>query len=133
MASCILVINDDSATLALYRILLEEAGYKAHMSRIIFDDVHDVEELEPALIILDIRLEAQTQGLALLQQLKMYRPTARIPVLLCAASVAIIREQEGFLRSKSIPVLYKPFEIEELLGTIEQCLTRSEGWAITSD
>jgi CheY-like chemotaxis protein len=61
----------------------------------------------------------------LLQKLKMYRPTQAIPVLLCTAGMDVISQQEQLLREKGIPILYKPFEIEELLQTVQQMLNAS--------
>jgi DNA-binding response OmpR family regulator len=52
----------------------------------------------------------------------MQRSTARIPVIVCTAALREVQEQEGYLVAHSVRVVYKPFDIDELLGSIEQAL-----------
>ena len=52
----------------------------------------------------------------------MYPPTKDIPVILCTAALSEMREQEETLRQKKIPVLYKPFDMDELLKLVHQIL-----------
>lgn len=122
MAARILVMNDDQGILDLYGLLLEEEGYEVHLSRIVLEDVRLVEKLHPDCIILDFKFGSDRDGLSLLQQLRMYRPTAYIPVILCTAAVGAIREQEDVLREKGIPLIYKPFDIDELLSIVKLCI-----------
>ena len=122
MAAPILVINDDHAILELFRLLLEEEGYQVNLSLIAFEDVREVEKLAPSLIILDLKVGRDNQGMLLLQQLRMYRPTMAIPIILCTAAMQMIREQEETLRLKGIPVVYKPFDVDELLAVVRQAL-----------
>lgn len=120
MASRILVINDDESILELYRLILEgEAGYTVTISLIAFEDVTDIAEMQPDLIILDAKLGAHREGLLLLQKLKMYRPTEAIPVLLCTAADDLIRQNEATLRERGIPILSKPFDIDDLLQYVK--------------
>ncbi len=120
MASSILVINDDQSILELFRLILENEGYEVISSFVVYEDVKDVEQLQPALIILDVRIGYHAEGLLLLQKLKMYPPTKDIPVIICTAAVNEMREQEETLRQKKIPVLYKPFDVDELLKLVHQ-------------
>lgn len=122
MAARILVMNDDQGILDLYGLLLTEEGYDVHLSRIVLEDVHLVEKLGPDCVILDFKFGSDRDGLSLLQQLKMYRPTAHIPVILCTAAVTAIRQQEDILREKGIPLIYKPFDIEDLLAIVKLCI-----------
>jgi CheY-like chemotaxis protein len=81
-----------------------------------------VEQLHPDLIILDFKIGTHDEGWLLLQKLWMYQATKNIPLFLCTAALAEVREQEETLRQKGIPILYKPFGIDELLHIIHQCL-----------
>lgn len=126
MSKRILAINDDQAILDLYRLLLEDEGYEVRLSKIAIEDVHQIEELAPDCIILDLKLGFGRNGLTLLQQLKMYRPTADIPVILCTAAVKLIREQEDVFKQKGIPIVYKPFEVDELLETLSRSLSSEQ-------
>jgi DNA-binding NtrC family response regulator len=122
MAASILVINDDQSILELFHLILESEGYEVSSSLVVYEDVKDVEQLNPALIILDVRIGYHAEGLLLLQKLKMYPPTKNIPVILCTAALSEMREQEETLRQKKIPVLYKPFDMDELLKLVHQIL-----------
>jgi DNA-binding response OmpR family regulator len=126
MSKRILAINDDQAILDLYRLLLEDEGYEVRLSRIAIENVHQIEEIDPDCIILDLKLGFGRNGLALLQQLRMYRPTADIPVILCTAAVKLIRDQEDVFKQKGIPVVYKPFEVDELLEAVSSALTSEQ-------
>src|SRR5436305_14367317 len=118
----ILVINDDQSILDLFSLLLEAEGYEVIISRIAYEEVSDVDKLRPALIILDFKIDNHNAGWTFLQKLKMYRPTKDIPLILCTAALNEVREQEETLHQKGIPVIYKPFEIDELLLVIKQSL-----------
>jgi response regulator RpfG family c-di-GMP phosphodiesterase len=67
-------------------------------------------------------VQAQHPGWNVIQKLKLSESTASIPLLLCTAAVASVREQEAFLRQKGIHVLFKPFGIKELKQTVWQLL-----------
>jgi DNA-binding response OmpR family regulator len=53
MSSRILVINDDQSILDLFDLLLKDEGYEVLLSQVDYEDVKDIEQLRPALIILD--------------------------------------------------------------------------------
>ena len=134
MTARVLVINDDQAILDLYRLLLEGEGYEALLSKIAVENVQQIEEIAPDCIILDLKLGFGRNGLTLLQQLKMYRPTADIPVILCTAAVKLVREQEDVLRKRGIPVIFKPFDIDELLETVGEAIAvRKQAFIIPAD
>lgn len=123
MASRILVINDDESILELYRLILEEeASYTVTLSLITFERVTDIEEMQPDLIILDAKLGAYQEGLHLVQKLKRYPPTEAIPVLLCTAADDLIRQNGATLRERGIPILSKPFDIDDLLQQVQELL-----------
>ncbi|MBV8694366.1 MAG: response regulator [Chloroflexi bacterium] len=127
MPSRILVINDDETILELFRLVLhEEAGYDVHLSSFPFEEVSEVEQLRPDLIILDFKMGQYNAGWGLLQKLKMYPPTTDIPLILCTAALLEVREQEETLREKGIPVIYKPFGIDDLLQVVHRLLPPSK-------
>lgn len=123
--SHILVVNDDQSLLDLYRMVLETEGYVVHVSLMAFEEIVEVEKMQPDLIILDAKLGYHYEGLLFLQKLKLYPGTRQIPVMICTAATREMREQEETLQQKGIPLLYKPFELDELLGLIEQLLSTS--------
>jgi DNA-binding response OmpR family regulator len=122
MATRILVINDTQEILDLFRILLEGEGYEVVLSGFPFQQVSEIERIGPDLIILDIIFGDEKTGWQMLQSLKMKRSTASIPVIMCTAALNAVREQEGYLVSQGVHVVYKPFDIDLVLTTIKLAL-----------
>jgi CheY-like chemotaxis protein len=119
----IIVINDTQEILELFRAILEEEmghevildSYKPHMLEVI-------KEVLPDLIISDHVFGEEKIGFQLLQRLKMDRTTARIPTIICSAAVKDLKEIEGYLTSKNVGVLYKPFEVDDLISLVNRKL-----------
>jgi DNA-binding response OmpR family regulator len=121
------VVNDTQEILELFRMLLEEEeGYDVVLSGFPIQQVKDIEHINPDLIILDLVLGDEKTGMQMLQMLKMQRSTAVIPVLVCTAALQIVREQEGYLVSQGVHVVYKPFEIDDLMANVKQLLGSHE-------
>ena len=121
------MVNDTQEILELFRMLLEEEeGYDVVLSGFPIQQVKDIEHINPDLIILDLVLGDEKTGMQMLQMLKMQRSTAVIPVLVCTAALQIVREQEGYLVSQGVHVVYKPFEIDDLLTNVKQLLGSHE-------
>ena len=79
-------------------------------------------QLGPDLIILDVVFGEEKLGWQMLQMLKMQPATAAIPIIICTASEKAVREMEGYLVSKNVLVVYKPFELDDLLRAVTQAL-----------
>jgi DNA-binding response OmpR family regulator len=127
MKARILVVNDTQEILELFRMLLgEEEGYEVVLSGFPIQQIKEIEQIKPDLIILDLVLGDEKTGMQMLQMLKMQRSTAAIPVLVCTAALQIVREQEGYLVSQGVHVVFKPFEIDDLLTNVKQLLESHE-------
>jgi DNA-binding response OmpR family regulator len=122
----ILVVNDIQVILELFRTLLEEEGYEVVLAGFPFQQISDIERINPDLIILDFVFGDQKTGWQMLQMLKMRRSTATIPVIACTAALDLVREQEGYLISQDVHVVFKPFDIDQLLTSIKQALQSHE-------
>ncbi len=134
MAARILVVNDTQEILELFRILLEEEeGYEVVLSGFPVQEISDVERINPDLIILDFVFGDQKSGWQMLQMLKMKRSTASIPVIVCTAALGLVREQEGYLVSQGVHVVFKPFDIDHLLTNVKQLLESHEHFASASE
>jgi DNA-binding response OmpR family regulator len=126
MAARILVINDNDEIREMYRDLLETEGYEVVLAGTPFQDIQEVEGVEPDLIILDLIFGHENRGWQMLQLLKLHRSTARIPVIVCTAATNAVREMEGYLSSKGCHLVLKPFDIDELFATVRQGLAARE-------
>ncbi len=127
MATRIMVINDDQDILDLYEALLSEEGYDVITSKLAFEHPAAVELLKPNLVMLDLKFGTQLEGWKMMQKLRLYRPTASLPIIVCTAAVRQAREQEEHLRSEGIGIVYKPFSIEHLLLAVRQVLVVLDG------
>lgn len=69
----ILVVEDDAALSEAYKLVLEHAGYPTRIAASGVDALKAIEELEPDIILLDIRMPVM-DGIAFL---KAYQPNNR--------------------------------------------------------
>ena len=122
MAARILVVNDTQEILELFRMLLEEEGYEVILAGFPIQQISDIEQIKPDLIILDFVFGDQKTGWQMLQMLKMKRSTAVIPVIVCTAALDLVREQEGYLVSQGVHVVFKPFDIDHLSEVVRQVM-----------
>jgi DNA-binding response OmpR family regulator len=123
MPARITLINEDQVILTLYRNLLEGEAYQIDTCRIVFDHPVDVERLRPDVIVLDLKFGHQMVGWQMLEKLCLYRPTATVPLIVCAAPTQEAREQEEQLRQRGIHVVYKPFDLDDFLQVVKDALT----------
>jgi CheY-like chemotaxis protein len=122
----ILIIDDDPSILEVMRLILEEEGkYRITTSEIVFEGVAEVEQLQPDLLLLDFLMQGRRTAWTLLRKLKLHRPTKDIPIVLCTAGLLDVKEQEPIFPPKGIPIVYKPFDMDELLHVVEQMLSSS--------
>ncbi len=69
----------------------------------------------------------------MLQMLKMQRSTETIPVIVCTAALNMVREQEGYLVSQGVHVIFKPFDIDHLITNVKQLLESHEHFSLKSE
>lgn len=124
MPKHILVVNDTQEILELFRAILEEeAGYRVTLTSIQPQMLEVVKEIKPDLIISDHVFGEEKAGWQFLQRLKMDRETANIPLIVCSGAIKELKEMEGYLMSKGIGVLYKPFDVDDLLDMVQTKLS----------
>ena len=123
----ILVINDTQEILELFKLILEEeAGHEVILDSYRPQMMEIVKECDPDLIISDHVFGEEKIGWQLVQRLKMDRKTATIPMIVCSGAVNELKEMEGHLMAKGIGVLYKPFDVDELLALVHSKLLTEE-------
>lgn len=91
-----------------------------------FADVRALAALRPDLLILDWFLGGEDHGLQLLQILQLCQPLSELPVIVCSAPIALVREIECWLRGSSVRFLLKPFALPELLHALHGALGLTE-------
>ena len=114
----IAVINDDSTYLAVMQEVLEEDGYRVVVWTGGDGAFELVKRERPALLIADLRMERVDAGLTLLQMLRLDPATRDLPVVLCSADGAWLRDNGEHLRAKGYALLAKLFDLAELLALV---------------
>lgn len=122
MSVRIMVVNDSREILELFEEILTDEGYEVDLYSYGLHDLVEVKESRPDLIILDYLIGDEGYGWQLLQKLKMDRDTARIPVIVCSAAVKQLRELDAWLAEKGVGVVFKPFDIDDLLVAVRKVL-----------
>lgn len=117
-----MVVNDTQEILSLFRDLLRDEGYEVVLYSSAIHDLEEIERVAPNLIILDFVFGGENLGFQMLQKLKMRRSTSRIPVIVCTAALQMVREMEGYLQSKGVQIVLKPFDIDDLLDAVRRSL-----------
>lgn len=124
-AKHVLIVNDTQEILDLFRIILEDEGYKVTTCAFAVEDMQKIIAVEPDLVILDLVFGREFVGWQTLQKMKMMRETAAIPVIVCTADIRYAQEVQGYLTEKKVGLLLKPFDIDELVSLVERQLTVS--------
>ena len=119
----LMVINDTQEILDLFQAILIEEGYDVTIAAFGVNEMADIKQVMPDLLILDFVIGQETPGWQLLQKLKMDRATAHVPIVVCSGAVRQLRELEGWLGAKGVSTVLKPFDIEDLLITVRKRLS----------
>lgn len=122
----IVVINDNTVFLEFMRELLSQEGYETAIWTAAATAHDMVANQMPDLVILDIRMERPDSGLLVLEMLRMDPQTLDIPVIVCSADLAFLREQAEHLRSLNCEVQAKPFSLDDLLSKVEAFIGKPE-------
>jgi len=125
MATRIMVINNSDDILSLFKKILETSDTEVFLQLFLNSDLREVRRIKPDLIILDYYVGREGVGWEFLQMLKMEDSTANIPVLLCTTAVKLAQEIGGFLATKRVSILRKPFESRDLVNAVQLLMHHS--------
>ncbi|MEP7288236.1 MAG: response regulator [Chloroflexota bacterium] len=119
MSTRILVINNSDDILALFSKILTGENYEVFTQFFLNSDLSGVRKISPDLIVLDYYVGREGVGWEFLQLLKMEEATADIPVLICTTAVRLAHEIAGYLATKRVMILRKPFESHDLVNAVQ--------------
>ena len=131
----ILVIDDDIGIRTSLSMMLRRAHYEVQAVASPKEAMAVVREQEPQLIMLDMNFSLSTsgdEGLTLLKQIKLFRPT--VPVILMTAWGSINLAVKG-MRAGAFDFITKPWNNVALMDRVElalQCGVRSEECGVNS-
>ena len=124
----IALINDDTTFLDLMQDLLEaDEGYEVSIRKE-WDGAYEfIKHTRPDLVIQDITIGGQELGWSILNLLTLDPETRPIPIIVCSAAIQSLHEHQPLLDKYGITALPKPFDLDELLGTIERVIGPGPG------
>ena len=121
----ILAVDDSPEVLGVFRLLLEEEGYRVSTLATRFVDSEGVRDLRPDLVILDYLWGSQGDGLAMVELLRADQATAGTPIVLCTGAKREVEALGDGLGRLGVSVVLKPFDIDELLGVVGRGVGRA--------
>jgi CheY-like chemotaxis protein len=118
----ILVCDDDLAQLAVFEEILVSEGFRVTAQATVWEEIDEVIQVAPDLIVLDLMFGGQLTGIAFLQRIKAIPATKAIPVLTCTASAVLDAELTSQLKELGCASITKPFDIDVLITSVNECL-----------
>ena len=118
----VLAVNHSEELLGVYHLLLEETGYRVTTQPTAAQDLDGIRADPPDLVILDCVWAGDDAGWAMLELLRADRATARTPIVLCTGAIREVEDQGERLTGQNVRMVLKPFDIDELLGTVAGAL-----------
>jgi CheY-like chemotaxis protein len=115
----ILVMDDEQELLDFFQMLLEEEGYRVSTSTYVLD-LEKVRTLAPDLMVLDFMFEGASKGWAFVTMARADRRLSQIPIVLCTGAFNAVAPMRERLASQRVRVVYKPFDLDELLIAITE-------------
>lgn len=121
MSNPILVVEDNEDLLILFKLVLESAGYQVATAENGTDALKYIDKIQPQLILMDIMMP-EISGLQVARNIKQRKNYGSLPILLVSALDRL--EDEQLRNSKADDILYKPFDLDDLIFKVEH-LTKS--------
>jgi CheY-like chemotaxis protein len=111
----ILVINDDNDLLDTYEAVISGLGHEPVTKAIAASGPEIVHDVEADVLIVDLqRPQEDEYGLRIIEELRAAPETQAFPIILATGAGPDLDPILPRLQSLQVPVLHKPFAIEEL-------------------
>jgi CheY-like chemotaxis protein len=119
------VVDSEETLLTLLHDLFADRGWDMVPLPESATAFEEVKSRQPNVILLDIWLGGMTRGWQLLEDLKTDPQTCAIPIVVWSGASDRLRDKQAWLMERGIPVLAKPFEIDELYEILELAMNRA--------
>jgi DNA-binding response OmpR family regulator len=124
-APSVVLVEDDVHIADLVSLYLDQSGYRVYRADNGGDGLRTVAERDPRLVILDVGLPGEIDGLELCRRL---RTTSNVPVIMLTARDGEIDRVLG-LELGADDYVTKPFSPRELVARVKAILRRADGAA----
>jgi two-component system alkaline phosphatase synthesis response regulator PhoP len=122
MVASIMVVDDDQTILALLDEILTPVGYEVHLYTYGVPDLAELRHVQPDLVICDYLADRDNVGGDLLATLRHDPDFATTPLIVCSTAHMYLRASTGWRDQPGVSIVPKPFDIDELLGAVQQAL-----------
>jgi adenylate cyclase len=123
METRIIIIDNDESMRDLFTLGLKRQGWQVFSYSYAYVELATLEHHRPDLIILGFSDQDDGIGWRFLQLLKMEVATAKIPILITTTAFDLSAEVRGYLLSRHISVIYKPFNLKAFVTLVQETLT----------
>lgn len=117
----ILIVDDEPNIAQAIRMLLESHGYSAQVASSCDEALSLIAEHMPSLILSDVNMPGRS-GLSLLRELRACEVGSHVPVVFVSA-MARPQDVAAGLQAGACDYITKPFNPQQLLGTVGHCLS----------
>jgi DNA-binding response OmpR family regulator len=121
----ILVIEDDEHMRHFINVAMRYAGYEVHLAKDGSEGMAKAIRLRPDLIILDVMMPGEMDGLAVCHVLRHNEKLKRVPVLILSGLIEEIDVRAGHLYGCT-EYLTKPVSIADLQNAVHTLLQRGD-------
>ncbi|MEM7761881.1 MAG: response regulator transcription factor [Cyanobacteria bacterium P01_A01_bin.40] len=111
----ILVVEDNDDLSVLFKLALESEGYLVETASNGRDAFECLDETQPQLILMDIMMSG-ISGLQVARNIKQRQNCQSLPILLVSALDQL--QDRQLSESKADGILYKPFDLDELIRRV---------------
>lgn len=122
-AKRILIVDDQAETRRLVRWGLSDRGFTLHEAANAAGALQIARALHPDLVILDVVLPGNTDGLALCRQFRADAELEALPVLILSAN-SDPKDRQAAIESGANAYLSKPFSPAELERQVQALLSK---------
>ena len=120
----VLVVNDDRDLLETYEELVASMGHEVAREAIT-SGPQTVREVGADALIVDLQSPAEGEvGLRIIEEVRSHPDTSDLPIILCSAAPEAIDAHRSKLEAWRVPVVAKPFTLEELETHLRAALSR---------
>lgn len=116
----ILLVEDEPHILKLVAFILENNGYEVIEAFVGAEGIEKARDEKPDLIILDVMMPG-LDGFEVAKMLTSDPKTKHIPILMLSSKAQFEDKMKG-IDSGAMDYITKPFEKEELLQKVKECL-----------
>src|SRR5688500_17831416 len=121
----VLVVNDDNDMLSVYESVLTALGHTPVTKLAVESGPETIRDVGAEALLIDLqRPEEDEFGLRIIEEIRTDPDLRDLPIVLCSGATQAMRPLEDRLAGLRVPVVVKPFSIDELEETLATALRR---------